>query len=103
VAAGVAVDDDTLALDLIAKVGPNGTYLAEKHTRQHMKEIWRPTVWDRTPYDGWLAGGKAGALEKATAIADDILAHHQPEPLPDDVVAELARIVERADAELAAP
>ena len=58
-----------------------------------MKDIWRPTVWDRTPYDVWLAGGKKGALEKATEIADDILANYRPEPLPDDVVAELARIV----------
>jgi len=103
VAGGVVVDDDSLALDLIAKVGPGGTYLSEKHTRRHMKDIWRPTVWDRTPYDAWLAGGKAGALEKATEIADDILANYRPEPLPGDLVAELARIVARADAELAAP
>jgi len=101
VAGGVVVDDDTLALELIKKVGPNGTYLAEKHTRQHMKEIWRPTIWDRTPYDVWLAGGKKGAYDKAVEIADDILANHQPEPLPDDVAAELARIVAQADAELA--
>lgn len=103
VAGGVVVDDDTLAVDLIARVGPNGTYLAEKHTRQHMKDIWRPTVWDRTSYDVWVAGGRRGALERATEIADDILANHIPEPLPDDVVAELARIVARADAELAVP
>jgi trimethylamine--corrinoid protein Co-methyltransferase len=101
VADGIVVDDETLALDVIKKVGPNGTYLAEKHTRQHMKEIWRPTVWDRTPYDTWLREGKKGALEKATEIADDILANHQPEPLPEDVVAELRAIVERADKELA--
>ena len=86
---GIVVDDETLALDVIESIGPNGTYLSEKHTRQHMKDIWRPTVWDRTTYDQWLAAGKTGALEKATAIADDILANHRPEPLPDDV-AELA-------------
>ena len=77
VAGGVVVDDETLAVDLIGKVGPNGTYLSEKHTRRHMKEIWRPTVWDRTPYDVWLAGGKKGALDTATAIADDILANYR--------------------------
>ena len=38
VADGIVVDDETLALDVIKKVGPNGTYLAEKHTRRHMKE-----------------------------------------------------------------
>ena len=101
VAGGVTVDDETLALDVIKRVGPNGTYLAEKHTRRHMKEIWRPTVWDRTPYDVWLREGKKGALEKATEIADDILANYRPEPLSENVAAELRRIVERADKELA--
>ena len=101
VADGIVVDDETLALDVIRKVGPNGTYLAEKHTRRHMQEIWRPRVWDRTPYDTWLREGKKGALEKATEIADDILANHRPEPLPDDVAEELRAIVERADRELA--
>jgi trimethylamine--corrinoid protein Co-methyltransferase len=101
VAGGVVVDDDTLAVDLIGKVGPNGTYLAEKHTRRHMTDIWRPTIWDRTPYDVWLSGGKKGALDSATEIADDILANYRSAPLPDDVVAELASIVARADVELA--
>lgn len=101
VAGGVVVDDDTLAVDLIGKVGPNGTYLSEKHTRRHMKDIWRPTVWDRTPYDVWLSGGKKGALDAATAIADDLLANYRSAPLADDVIAELASIVARADAELA--
>ncbi len=102
VADGVQVDDETLAVDLIAKVGANGTYLSEKHTRRHMKEIWRPTIWDRTPYDVWLAGGKKGALDKATAIADDILENYRSEPLPEAVAGEIAAIVARADAELTA-
>jgi trimethylamine--corrinoid protein Co-methyltransferase len=101
IAAGIVVDDDTLALDVIKSVGHNGTYLAERHTRDHMKDIWRPTVWDRTPYDTWLREGKKGALEKATEIADDILASYRPEPLPEDVANELRAIVVRADTELA--
>jgi len=100
VAAGITVNDETLALDVIRKVGPNGTFLAEKHTRRHMKEIWRPTVWDRSTYDQWLRDGKKGALARATEIADDILDNYRPEPLPDDVRAELRRIVARADAEV---
>ena len=101
VAGGIEVTDETLALDVIKSVGPNGTYLTEKHTRVHMKEIWRPNVWDRTPYDAWLRDGKRGALHRATEIADDILENHQPEPLPEGVARELRAIVERADEELA--
>ena len=100
-AGGIVVDEDTLALDVIKTVGQGGTYLVEKHTRDHMRELWRPKVWDREPYESWLQGGKRGALEKATEIADEVLATHEPEPLPEDVQAELRRIVQRADAELA--
>ena len=57
-AGGIEVNDETLALEVIRKVGPNGTYLAEKHTRTHMGEIWRPGIWDRTSYDAWLAAGR---------------------------------------------
>ena len=101
VAGGIDVSDETLALDVIRKVGPNGTYLAERHTRAHMGEIWRPGVWDRTSYDAWLAAGKRGALQNAEERAREILRTHAPEPLPDDVRTELRRLVERAEAELA--
>ena len=100
-AGGIVVDDETLALDVIKRVGPNGTYLAEKHTRRHMKEIWRPTVWDRTPYDTWVRDGKKGALHKATEIADGILENYRSAPLDEDVQRELRAIVARADRELA--
>jgi trimethylamine--corrinoid protein Co-methyltransferase len=98
---GIAVDEETLALDVIAKVGPNGTYLAEKHTRAHMRRLWRPRVWDRSSYEHRIALGRAGAFERAREVADDVLATHRPNPLPQDLAAELAAIVARADAELA--
>jgi trimethylamine--corrinoid protein Co-methyltransferase len=99
-AGGIEVNDETLALDAIRAVGHGGTYLAEKHTRRHRGEIWRPAVWDRTPYDAWLAGGRRGALHSAEEQAREILCTHAPEPLPEDVRAELRRIVETAEAEL---
>ena len=100
-AAGISVDDESLALEVIEKVGPNGTYLSEKHTRRHMKEIWRPTIFDRSPYEVWLRGGKQGALARATEIADEILASYEPAPLAPELLEELGAIVARADAEMA--
>jgi trimethylamine--corrinoid protein Co-methyltransferase len=101
-AGGIVVDDETLALDAIRRVGPGGTYLADRHTRRYAGEIWRPAIWDHTPYDAWLAGGKKGALAKATETAARILADHRPEPLPADVADELAALATRADRELRA-
>jgi len=70
VAGGIVVDDETLGLEVIKKVGPGGTYFAEKHTRAHMGEIWRPGVWDRTPYDAWLAAGRRGELRWPVEAAE---------------------------------
>jgi len=98
---GIDVSDETLALEVIKTVGPNGTYLAEKHTRRHLGEIWRPGVWDRTPYDAWLAAGRRGALQKAEERAREILRTHAPQPLPEDAATELRRLVAAADDEAA--
>jgi trimethylamine--corrinoid protein Co-methyltransferase len=100
VAGGIVVDDETLALELVKKVGPSGTFPAEKHTREHAKGIWRPGVWDRTPYDAWLRDDRRGALQNAEERAREILRTHAPEPLAADVRAELRRLVEAAEAEL---
>ena len=34
---GIVVDDETLALDAIAAVGPGGNFLSQKHTLKHMR------------------------------------------------------------------
>jgi trimethylamine--corrinoid protein Co-methyltransferase len=99
-AEGVTVDTETLALDVIDRVGPGGTFLADRHTRRHAPDIWRPRVWDRTPYDAWAEGGRRGAAEAAADIAAGILAGHRPEPLPTGVAAALDELVARADREL---
>lgn len=101
VAGGIEVNDETLAVDLIKKIGPGGNYLAEKHTRQHMKEIWRPTVYDRKPYGAWVESGKSGAYEEATEKARWILKNHEVKPLDPKVKEEFARIIKAAEKELA--
>ena len=39
---GVTIDTDALALDEIDAVGPGGSHLARKYTRQHMRDYIRP-------------------------------------------------------------
>lgn len=99
-AEGIEVNEETLAVDVIKKVGVGGNFLAEKHTRKHMHNIWQPVVFDRTPYDAWEAGGKKGAYSKATAKAKWILANHKPKPLESDLQKELKRIIRAAENEL---
>jgi trimethylamine--corrinoid protein Co-methyltransferase len=90
--AGIAVNKETLALDVIKEVGPGGNYLSKKHTRQHMRELWVPQFMDRRPYDTWLEH-QDGARDWAHSKAKEILSIHQPEILDEKLVGELSRII----------
>ncbi len=93
---GMEINDETLALDLIDKVGPDGDYIAEKHTRNHFREDFYPELLDRHNYDGWKTAGGTTLRQRAVEKARRIVAEHQPEPLPPDVLAELDAIIARA-------
>ncbi|MBN1889552.1 MAG: trimethylamine methyltransferase family protein [Thermoflexales bacterium] len=90
---GIVVDDETLALDAIRAVGPGGNFLAQKHTKRHMRNLWQPRLIDRRPYEAWEAR-RDGAREWARQKAQDILKNHQPEPLEPKLAAELERIIQ---------
>jgi trimethylamine--corrinoid protein Co-methyltransferase len=96
---GVAVTPETLAVDVIERVGPGGHYLTQPHTRQHFRaETWFPTLIDRQMRRAWLAGGSRTLADRVRAKVRHILENHQPQPLPTGVEARLADIVARAEA-----
>ena len=89
---GIVVDDETLALDTIANVGPGGNFLTQKHTRKHMRDIFLPQFMDRRPYSEWETK-KDDARDWALEKARKTLATHQPEQLDPAVSTELSRII----------
>ena len=86
-------DELDLSLDVIAKVGPGGHYLREKHTRQHMRDFRYSPLFRKTDEQGNVRPPRDVALEEFKAI----YATHQPAPLPDEVLKELDRILAAAD------
>jgi len=95
--APVEVSDETLALDLIDEIGPDGQFLDTEHTLAHFREHWYPTVFDRHNYDRWQAAGGKSLAERAADRVKKILAEHQPEPLPEDITQKIKAIVQRAE------
>jgi trimethylamine--corrinoid protein Co-methyltransferase len=89
---GIIVDEETLALDVIRAVGPAGQFLTQKHTRQHMRELWQPRLFDRRTYNVWEEK-REGAREWAGARARDLLQNYKPDPLDPKLAEELARII----------
>ncbi len=97
----VEVSAETLALDLIDQVGPDGQFLKLPHTRRHMRERWYPVIFDRDNYDGWLAKGGTTLVERAAEQVSQILASHHCEPLSPATAEAIRRIVLRAEAQAA--
>jgi trimethylamine--corrinoid protein Co-methyltransferase len=97
---GVTATDETLAIDLINRIGPiPGHYLSTAHTREWwQKEQFIPQVADLAPYPVWLKTGKQDALALAQEKMEEILATHQPTPLPPEQSEELERILADARA-----
>ena len=94
---GFAVNDETLGLAMIDRVGPRGSFLQEPHTYKHMREIWDPTLTDLRPYDVWKAAGAETTEQVAKRKAKEILAKHRPVSLDPGISRRLSEIVSEAD------
>lgn len=93
---GIEVNAETLALDAVAAVGPGGHYLAQKHTRNHMRELFMPQFLDRRPYSKWEETGE-DARSWAINKARKILKEHQPDPLDEIISKEFERIIKSVE------
>jgi trimethylamine--corrinoid protein Co-methyltransferase len=92
----VEINDETLALDTIDEVGPDGHFTDTDHTFAHFRERWYPALIERYDYQSWLAQGGQDLGQRAAARVQEILNEHQPEPLPVAVQRRLRDIVQRA-------
>jgi len=98
---GVAVNDETLAMDVIHEVGPGGTYITHEHNLRSMRSQSRANLFDRRSREDWMdvTQGKS-VRERAYAKAIDILENHEPYPLPDDSAETMREIVTEYESEL---
>lgn len=91
--AGVTVDEQALAADVIAEVGPSGQFIGHRHTRRHYRSRFQPVVMSRSSRDTWEAEGRPDVRERARRRAIELLASHQAPPLPRDVAENIDAIV----------
>jgi len=91
------VSEETLALEVIAEVGPDGEFLKTDHTLRHYRNRWYPTLFERDTYETWLEKGGKSFYERAKGKVDKILAQHKPESLPKKVKEEIRKIITQAE------
>jgi len=103
---GIEVNEDTLAVDAIHRVGPNGHYLKDEHTLRYYKsEYWLPNLIDRTSYEDWVLNGENSFKDRTNARVKNILANYEQVPLKpetekliDEVLAEAEEWVKQQEA-----
>ncbi len=96
---GLEVNDDTLAVDIVHKVGPGGIFLGEKHTLKHYKELGVPKLSNRDSFEAWQKKGSKSIDEVAKEKVKEILATHRPAPIAEKALEEISQILKRAEVE----
>jgi trimethylamine--corrinoid protein Co-methyltransferase len=97
---GIPVNEESLAVDLISKVGPFNQFITEKHTFQHMRSMSQPKLIDRRVREKWKAAGGLTMHERAQEKARDILKTHKPTPLSDAVRSQMRSIVDNVETDI---
>lgn len=93
---GIEFSEESLAVDLIAQLGPGGDYLSTEHTFKWFKrEPYLPSpVIDRLNRENWAEKGSAGAFRHAREQVDLLLENH-PAQAPEDRQKELDQVMRR--------
>ena len=95
-AQGIEVSDDSLALDVIDRVGPGKDFLGQRHTMDRFrKEHFIPVVSDRSSWDSWVTRGSKSTLTRAGDEVRRILKEHKVEPVRDEMGEVAASLVKK--------
>jgi trimethylamine--corrinoid protein Co-methyltransferase len=98
---GLVVDDEQLAYDTIAEVGPGGLYLAHEHTLQRFRtDLFMSPLFRSQAYPTWVKQGSQTADVVATGVWQQLLESYQDPGIDDAVDAELRDFVDRRTREL---
>jgi len=96
--AGVAVDEDTLAVDLIKETGSDGEFMSSGHTvRRARTEFWHSEVLHNGPFDLWVAAGRKGPLDLASQTVNNAMKADLPLLISEDSAREVDRVVKDAE------
>jgi trimethylamine--corrinoid protein Co-methyltransferase len=99
---GFDVNEETIATEVIDKVGPAGSFLAEEHTvRLFREQLWLPgTAWTRAMWDAWEKEGRTSMADRIRKKVKNTITTHKPKPMDEALAKEIDNIVESAKKQL---
>jgi len=98
---GFEVNKETIAFEVIRRVGVGGHFLEDEHTLRHFKEeLWFPSLFDRNSWELWKGKEGNSILERAVKKKEEILNEHKIEPLDRDITNRIDEIVKEAEKDI---
>lgn len=94
IGAGVEVNEETLAYNVIKEVGPQGQFLDNMHTFQNFRNFYRPFIVNRQNADQWAADGKVSLEQAANSKWKQMLEDYVEPALSADVESDLVKYME---------
>jgi trimethylamine--corrinoid protein Co-methyltransferase len=96
--AGINVNKETLAFDLIREVGPGGNFVAARHTRRFMRrEHYHASLSDQNSREEWEAKGGKAIWQKAGEKARRLIAepkYRLPGAVRERILSEIEGIID---------
>ncbi len=81
----IETNEETLAVDLIDRVGSGGHFLTEDHTLRRFRDVLYSPLLDRRRHEAWAADGEHSFEHRIKEKVGKILAEYKPEPLDEEV------------------
>jgi trimethylamine--corrinoid protein Co-methyltransferase len=94
---GLAIDDETLALEVIDEIGPGGQFTSHRHTMNHWRSLWNPEIFDRQRLDRWRARGEKDVNDRIKEKTLTLMHEHQVERLSAQAQDEISSILSQGD------
>ena len=98
---GFDINTDTLALDMLAQVGPGGHHFGTPHTQaRYSTEFYEPFVSTRQALDVWQAAGAEDTEMRANKLWKQLLKEFEAPPIDEGIKQGLEEYVARREKEL---
>ena len=98
---GVVIDDNTLAVDAFAEVGPGNHFFGCAHTMENYKTaFFDASLSNNEPFEKWELGGSVASPERANAAWKRSLAEYEAPALDSSIDAALQAFMDRRKSEM---
>lgn len=94
---GIPVDELTLGVESIQKVGIGKNFLAHKQTRNYIDRVSDPKLINRDMFGDWEAAGSKELATVAHEKVVDIMKNHEVTPVDADLMKDMKAVMDKAD------